>query len=138
MDPLLKELHYKSGVAVVRHAPPELAGTLQAWQDNGVDVDPMLMPGAGFVLVFVTTPDQIDKQAKDVVGSLAPDDPILWFAYPEKDSARYTSDMDGENPWKALEDLGLKSVRKVAIDEKWSAQWFRHPGAGPYEVRPLP
>lgn len=127
MDPLLKELHYKSGVAVVWHAPPEFAETLQSWQDNGVDVDPMLMPGAGFVLAFVTSPEEIDRRAGEVVASLASDDPIVWFAYPKKDSARYTDAASAADSWKALTDLGLTSVRQVAIDENWSAQWFRRP-----------
>lgn len=127
MDPLLKKLQYKSGVAVVRHAPPELEQVLQAWQDNDVDVTPMLMADSTFVIVFVKTQAEIRSQAKAVVASLSPNDPVLWFAYPKKASKKYSSDVGRDDSWQVLGDLGFEPVRQVAVDENWSALRFRRP-----------
>lgn len=127
MDPLLKKLQYKTGVAVVRDAPPELAPVLQSWQDNGVDVDPMLMPDATFVLVFVKSKAQIREQAQSVVASLSAVDPVLWFAYPKKTAKDYTTDVGRDDSWQPLGDLGFEPVRQVAVDENWSALRFRRP-----------
>ena len=125
MDPLLKKLQFKGGVAVVRDAPPELDQVLQAWRDNDVDVAFELLPESSFVLAFVRTRAEIDRQAKVIVASLAAGDPVLWFAYPKKSSKRHTSDIGRDDSWQPLGDLGFEPVRQVAVDDDWSALRFR-------------
>jgi hypothetical protein len=39
---------------------------------------------------------------------------------------KYSSDINGDNGWKALNDLGFYGIRKVTIDEDWSALRFRN------------
>jgi hypothetical protein len=49
----------------------------------------------------------------------------LWFAYPKKTSKKYDVNIHRDKGWEALEQLGFKGVRQVAIDQDWSALRFR-------------
>jgi len=50
---------------------------------------------------------------------------LNWWAYPKKSSRKYKVDIDRDNGWQVLGDLGYEPVRMVAIDEDWSAVRFR-------------
>jgi hypothetical protein len=49
----------------------------------------------------------------------------VWFAYPKGTSKRFKSTINMSTGWTALGEAGFESVRRVAIDEDWSAKRFR-------------
>jgi hypothetical protein len=50
---------------------------------------------------------------------------VVWFAYPKGTSKKYKSEINRDNGWQILGELGFEGVRGVAIDEDWSALRFR-------------
>jgi hypothetical protein len=53
-------------------------------------------------------------------------DGILWFCYPKKTSKKFSSDLERDRGWKALNDAGFFGIRMVSIDDDWSAMRFRN------------
>lgn len=49
----------------------------------------------------------------------------LWFAYPKKTGAIRT-DINRDQGWERLRDVGLVAVTQVAIDDTWSGLRFRY------------
>ena len=79
---------------------------------------------AQFVMVFVTTQQEIDSQIKHIA-ALLDEDAILWICYPKKSSKKYTCDFNRDTGWKVVGDFDLEILRQVAVDEDWSALRFR-------------
>jgi hypothetical protein len=77
-----------------------------------------------FVLCFVKAQTEIDefiiKNYKKLIG-----DCLLWMCYPKGSSKKYKCDFNRDTGWAKLGQLGLETVRMVAIDEDWSALRFR-------------
>ena len=66
---------------------------------------------------FSWSPKSIAKKANG--------DGMVWFAYPKGTSKKYKSEINRDNGWQILGELGFEGVRGVAIDEDWSALRFR-------------
>ena len=49
-------------------------------------------------------------------------------AYPKGTSKRFKSAINMDTSWTPLGEAGFESVRRVAIDEDWSAKRFRRVG----------
>jgi hypothetical protein len=79
---------------------------------------------AGFWLSFVTRRNEVEKLAPQIARR-AKGDAIVWFAYPEGTSKKYTCDFNRDTGWASLKKLGFDTVRAVAIDEDWTALRFR-------------
>jgi hypothetical protein len=77
-----------------------------------------------FSLAFVTQQEEIDTLAKTIARK-ATGDAVVWFAYPKGTSKRFKSAIDMDTGWTPLGEAGFESVRRVAIDEDWSAKRFR-------------
>ena len=76
-----------------------------------------------FVLLFVQNRDDADRLGPVAVRS-GRYDAVLWIAYP-KGGDKAGIDINRDNGWDAVTALGLRPVAQVAIDETWSALWFR-------------
>ena len=76
-----------------------------------------------FAIFFVQTLAGVEKAAKAL--DKAPDDPVIWFAYPKGTSKKYTCDFNRDTGWRAIGEAGFEGVRQVAIDDDWSALRFR-------------
>ena len=50
---------------------------------------------------------------------------MVWFAYPKGTSKTHKSEINRDNGWQILGELGFEGVRGVAIDDDWSAIRFR-------------
>jgi hypothetical protein len=59
------------------------------------------------------------------IAKKAKGDAVVWFAYPKGTSRKYKSEINRDNEWQVLGELGFEGVRSVAIDEDWSAARFR-------------
>jgi hypothetical protein len=78
-----------------------------------------------FIIIFVKGISDVELFAPMTLHNLMADG-VLWFCYPKKTSKKYSSDIDRDHGWKALNDSGLYGIRVVAIDEDWSALRFRN------------
>jgi hypothetical protein len=78
-----------------------------------------------FIIIFVKGISDVELFAPMTLHNLMADG-VLWFCYPKKNSKKYSSDIDRDHGWKALNDSGLYGIRMVAIDEDWSALRFRN------------
>ncbi len=79
-----------------------------------------------FVIVFATTQDQVDNAGTRISPKLR-GDAVVWFAYPKKQSTKYTCEFNRDTGWYGLGTLGLERVRQVAVDQDWSALRCRRP-----------
>jgi hypothetical protein len=122
---LLSRLQHSGGQVVVLHAPPEFKPVMDKWRSDGLPVSQRRTPGSRFVLAFVHSCADIERQAGAIVTSVGRDG-ILWFAYPKKSSQRYRSDIARDDSWAVLGRMGYEGVRQVAIDDDWTALRFRH------------
>ena len=78
-----------------------------------------------FMILFVKRISEVEKLAPVALHNLSVDG-VLWFCYLKKPSKKYSSDIDRDHGWKALNDFGFYGIRMVAIDDDWSAMRFRN------------
>ena len=77
-----------------------------------------------FSLAFVSKQHEVDTLAK-AIATRAKGDAVVWFAYPKGTSKKYKSEINRDNGWQILGQMGFEPVRSIAIDEDWSAARFR-------------
>lgn len=127
MKELLKKLNYKGQlrIAVInaeesfyKAVAKELKGTIT---DNDID---QRCPYE-FMILFVKTITDVNQLAPVALHNLTADG-VLWFIYPKKSSKKFSSDLERDKGWKALNDAGFYGIRMVAVDEDWSALRFRN------------
>lgn len=75
------------------------------------------------VLLFVNNLAEVASLAPEAVRLVRPDS-LLWIAYP-KGSSGIKTDVNRDTLWRAVEPVGWRPVRQVALDEIWSAMRFR-------------
>lgn len=76
-----------------------------------------------FALVFAVSQQQLKGILKEVVPSLQPD-AKLWIAYP-KLTSKIASDLSRNTSWEFIDQHGFEGVRLIALDNVWSAVWFK-------------
>ena len=121
---LLGKLEHRSGPVVVLNAPPEFEKLLNDWRAEGLPVGQRRTPGSRFVLVFVRSRSDIERNAGSIVTSVV-DDALLWIAYPRADSERFRTDITADGGWQVLKRMGYSAVREVHLNDDWTAQRFR-------------
>ncbi len=78
-----------------------------------------------FMIIFVRTMADVERIAPVALHNLTADG-VLWFCYPKKTSRKYSSGLERDKGWKALNSAGFHGVRMVSIDDEWSALRFRN------------
>ena len=78
-----------------------------------------------FIMIFVKSISDVESLASMALHNLMVDG-TLWFCYPKKTSKKYSSDIDRDHGWDALNNFGFRGVRMVAIDDDWTAMRFRN------------
>jgi hypothetical protein len=79
-------------------------------------------PGAGVVVYFTTSRDDLERSFDGLKATLAPADG-LWVAWPKK-AARIETDLDFETVQGVGLKRGLVDNKSCAIDERWQALRF--------------
>jgi hypothetical protein len=79
-------------------------------------------PGAGVVVFFTTSCDDLERRFGGLKETLAPADG-LWVAWPKK-AARIETDLDFDAVQRIGLDAGLVDNKSAAIDELWQAVRF--------------
>jgi hypothetical protein len=79
-------------------------------------------PGAGVVVFFTTSRDDLERRFIGLKATLAPADG-LWVAWPKK-AAKIESDLDFDTVQRIGLDAGLVDNKSAAIDDRWQAVRF--------------
>ncbi len=122
MDPLMKELHFTDGIAVVLDAPGAFNRTLQAWRDNGASLSAEMIPGSKYVLAFVGERGWSEHRVSQLVSDMTTDDPVLWMAF-RVDSAEVTADGN----WAPMSAVNFHPLQRRALDDQWTAYRYGPP-----------
>jgi len=123
MTPLFKKLNLgQSSVAHVLNAPSTFERELATLTD--VAVKRRISGKVGFALAFVTTLSEVERASSQLTQH-ADEDAVLWMVYPKASSKRYTCEFNRDHGWTSLGHAGYEPVRRVAVDEDWSAIRFR-------------
>ena len=116
---LIKKLKLKPGQrAAVIGAPDGYLETLGPLPE-GVETLDRLSGKFDWLQVFVKTKAEIDKLAPRAAKALKPDG-LLWISFP-KGSSKIQTDLTRDKGWEVLQDLDLKWLVLVSIDDTWSA-----------------
>jgi hypothetical protein len=127
MQDLLKKLNYKGQkrIAVVNGEENFAGGFAKVLKDVIIDSKIDQRCPYEFMILFVRSIAEVDQLAPIAFHNLTVDG-ILWFCYPKKTSKKYTSNLERDHGWKALNDAGFHGIKMVAIDDDWSAMRFRN------------
>jgi len=127
MQTLLEKLNYKGQKRIVVFNPEKnfKLAPLREIKDIRIDNEIDLRYPYDFMLLFVRKVRDVEEITPVALHNLAVDG-ILWFCYPKKTSKKYSSDINRDHGWKALNDLEFYGIRMVNIDEDWSALRFRN------------
>ena len=79
-------------------------------------------PGAGVVVFFTTSRDDLERRFQGLKATLAPADG-LWIAWPKK-AGKIETDLDFDAVQRIGLDGGLVDNKSAAIDERWQALRF--------------
>jgi hypothetical protein len=127
MKNLLDKLNYKGQerIAVLNAEESFTISLSKELKDVIIDneIDPRYP--YDFIIVFVKNVSEVKFFTPVALHNLMADG-VLWFCYPKKTSKKFSSDIDRDHGWKALNDSGLHGIRMVAIDDDWSAMRFRN------------
>ncbi|MCX6326725.1 MAG: hypothetical protein NT144_08785 [Bacteroidia bacterium] len=127
MKKLLEKLNYKGQerIAVINAEDSFNISLSNELRDVMIDktIDPRFP--YNFIIIFVKSVSEVEFHTPTALHNLMADG-VLWFCYPKKTSKKYSSDVDRDHGWKALNDSGLQGIRMVAIDDDWSAMRFRN------------
>ncbi len=85
-------------------------------------------PGAGVVVFFTTTRDDLERRFESLKATLDPADG-LWIAWPKK-----AAKIDGDLTFEAVQEIGLAhglvDNKSCSIDERWQGAALRLPPHG--------
>lgn len=120
---LSKKLKLKAGArAAVISAPAGYLDELQPLPD-GATIGSRLGAQHDWVQVFCATKADLDSLAPQAAAALAPIS-LLWLCFP-KGTSGIQSDLTRDVGWDVLEQLGLKWVTLVSVNDTWSAFGLR-------------
>jgi hypothetical protein len=127
MKPLLEKLNYKGNdrIAILNAEDNFIIQLSKEISDVTIDreIDPRFP--YDFILIFVRNQADVETFSPLALHNLLCDG-VLWFCYPKKTSKKYTSDIDRDHGWKAINEAGFHGIRIVALDDDWSALRFRN------------
>jgi hypothetical protein len=127
MQTLHEKLNYKGQkrIAVINAEKNFKLAPFKELKDIQIDseIDPRYP--YDFMIIFVRRPSEVKEIVPVALHNLAVDG-VIWFCYPKKPSKKYSSDIDRDHGWKALNDLEFFGTRMVTVDDDWSAMRFRN------------
>ena len=127
MKKLVEKLNYKGQERIAVINADEKFNVSFSDELKNVIIDKEIDPRFpyNFILVFIKSVSEVEFYTPIALHNLMADG-VLWFCYPKKTSKEYSSDIDRDHGWKALNDSGFHGIRMVAIDNNWSAMRFRN------------
>ena len=121
--PLWQKLQVRNGMRLRLMNPPD--GVMDGFAGLPGDISLGSEGVSGFdaLLAFVASRADLAVLAEPCVRML-PHDGLLWFAFPKK-SAHLRTDISRDVGWEPLRAMGLRPVRAISINARWSALRFR-------------
>jgi hypothetical protein len=117
---LAKKLKLKPGLkAAVIHAPENYLDELI----HDSDLSATLKGKFDWVQLFVRNKAELDALAPRAARALHPES-ILWISFP-KGSSGIQTDLTRDQGWESVQQLGLKWINLVSVNETWSAFGMR-------------
>lgn len=119
---LAQKLQIKSGKLIVLNAPKGYAEQLTK-ELKGLTVTTRASGQAEAVLLFVNSLAEVGDLTPQA-GKLVKPDGMLWVAY-AKGTSKVKTDVNRDRLWEAVQPIGWRPVRQIALDEVWSALRFK-------------
>ena len=118
-NPLLKKIKLKPGQrAAIVNAPAGYIASLGQLPD-GVEISENLDGTFDWVQLFVKTQAELAQIIGSVRAALKPA-ALLWITCP-KGTSKIQTDLTRDKGWEALQQLDLKWINLISIDDTWSA-----------------
>jgi hypothetical protein len=116
---LAKKMKLKAGQrAAIVNAPDDYIATLRPLPE-GVEVVEELDGTFDWVQVFLKKRAELEALLPQLVGALKPAS-MLWFTFP-KGTSKIQTDLTRDKGWDALQQVDLKWVNLVSVNDTWSA-----------------
>lgn len=120
---LAQKLQLKPGQTLsIHNPPPTYLARLTAEMDT-VTVTDQKLAAAPAVMLFVNSLEEAVHFVPGASATVAADG-LFWIVYP-KQSSGIKTDVNRDTLWQAVEKMGWRPVRQIAVDETWSAVRFR-------------
>ncbi len=119
---LAQKLQIKSGKLIVLNAPKGYAEQLTK-ELKALTVTTRASGQAEAVLLFVNSLAEVEKLAPKAINGVKPEG-MLWIAY-AKGTSKVKTDVNRDRLWEAVQPIGWRPVRQIALDEVWSALRFK-------------
>lgn len=115
-SPLAKKLKLKSGLkAAVINAPENYVDTLK----HDTAMSPTLNGKFDWIQIFVKSKAELSALAPKASRALRPES-MLWISFP-KGTSKIQTDLTRDKGWEVLQDLDLKWITLISVNETWSA-----------------
>jgi hypothetical protein len=115
-SPLAKKIKLKPGLkAAVINAPENYLDELK----HDADVSQKLSGRFDWIQIFAKNKKELESLVPKAVKALKPES-ILWLSFP-KGSSRIQTDLTRDKGWEVLQELDLKWVTLISVNENWSA-----------------
>lgn len=113
---LAKKMKLRPGVrAAIIHAPEKYLDQLK----HDSEVSQKLSGKFDWVQIFAKNKKELDSLAPKAANALKPES-ILWLSFP-KGSSKIQTDLTRDKGWEVLQELDLKWVTLISVNENWSA-----------------
>jgi hypothetical protein len=115
-SPLAKKMNLKSGLkAAVINAPENYVDTLR----HDTALSPTLNGKFDWIQIFVRSKAELNALAPKAAKALKPES-MLWISFP-KGTSKIQTDLTRDKGWEGVQELDLKWVNLVSVNETWSA-----------------
>src|SRR5215510_14403866 len=113
---LAKKMKLKSNAkAAVINAPENYVDTLK----HDTALSPTLNGKFDWIQIFVQNRSALDALAPEAAKALRPES-ILWISFP-KGTSKIQTDLTRDKGWDILQELDLKWINLVSVNDTWSA-----------------
>ena len=115
-SPLAKKMKLKSALkAAVINAPENYVDELR----HDTAPSPTLNGKFDWIQIFVKSKTELDGLAWKAAKALKPES-MLWISFP-KGSSKIQTDLTRDKGWEILQELDLKWITLISVNEVWSA-----------------
>ena len=116
---LAKKMKLKPGQrAAIINAPDGYVDTLRPLPDQ-VELADRLDGSFDWMQVFLKNQAELERLLPGLVNALKPEG-LLWLSFP-KGSSKIQTDLTRDKGWDALQQVNLKWVNLISVNETWSA-----------------
>jgi len=115
-SPLSKKMKLKAGTrAAVINAPEKYLNELK----HDTEISQKLSGKFDWLQIFAKNKKELDSLAPKAAKALKPES-LLWISFP-KGASKIQTDLTRDKGWEILQQLDLKWITLVSVNEMWSA-----------------